>query len=64
MSRSDLKDLGELLDDGQTGLLVIAATDMEAHVARAITRANKIEKKQLQADEEALEAEIDEAAKS
>ena len=64
MSRSDLKDLGELLDEGQTGLLVIAATDMEAHVARAITRANKIEKKQLQADEEALEAEIDEAAQS
>ena len=64
MSRSDLKDLGELLDEGQTGLLVIAATDLEAHVERAITRAAKIEKKPLQANEEALEAEIDEAAKT
>jgi uncharacterized membrane protein len=27
MSRSDLKDLGELLDEGQSGLLVVAAQD-------------------------------------
>ena len=47
-----------------TGLIVIAATDLEAHFEGAITRATKIEKKQLQADEEALEAEIDDAAKT
>jgi uncharacterized membrane protein len=64
MSRSDLKELGELLDDGQSGLIVIAATDVEAHVERAITRAAKLEKKQLRADEKALEAEIDDAAKA
>lgn len=64
MSRSDLKELGELLDDGQSGLIVIAATDAEAHVERAITRAAKLEKKQLRADEKALEAEIDDAAKA
>jgi uncharacterized membrane protein len=64
MSRSDLKELGELLDDGQSGLIVIAATDLADHVQRAITRATKVEKKQLQADQEALEAEVDEAAKS
>jgi uncharacterized membrane protein len=64
MSRSDLKDLGELLDQGQSGLIVIAATDLEDHVERAITRATKVEKKQLQADQKALEAEVDEAAKS
>ena len=64
MSRGDLKDLGELLDEGQAGLLVIAATDLEAHIERAITRAAKIEKKQLQADEDALKAEIDAAAQT
>ncbi len=42
----------------------MAAKNLEAHVDRAITRANKIEKKQLQADEEALEPEIDEAARA
>jgi uncharacterized membrane protein len=64
MSRSDLKELGELLDDGQSGLIVIAATDVEAQVEQAISRAAKVEKKQLRADEKALEAEIDDAAKA
>ena len=63
MSRSDLKELGELLDEGQSGLIVVAASDMEAHVERAITRATKTQKKQLRADEKELEAEIDQAAK-
>jgi uncharacterized membrane protein len=64
MSRGDLKELGELLDDGQSGLIVIAASDVEAHVEDAISRAAKLEKKQLEADQQALEAEIDDAAKS
>lgn len=59
MSRSDLKDLGELLDDGQSGLVLVAATDVEAHVDRAIKRAKKTMKKQLQADTDSLKKEID-----
>ena len=64
LSRSDLKDLGELLDDGQSGLVLIAATDMEARVEKALTRANKRLTKQLKADEKELHKEIEEAAKS
>src|SRR5580700_10862680 len=30
MSRSDLKELGEELDDGQAGLVVVAVSDMES----------------------------------
>jgi uncharacterized membrane protein len=63
MKRDDLKDLGEVLDEGQSGLVVIAATDMEAHVEAAIKHAAKLTKKQLRADEKALEKEIDEIAK-
>jgi uncharacterized membrane protein len=59
MSRSDLKDLGELLDDGQSGLVLVAATDVEAHIDRAIKRAKKSMKKQLQADTDSLKKEID-----
>ncbi len=62
MSRSDLKEIGELLDDGQSGLIVIAASDLEAKVDQAITRAKKQTKKQLRADEKELEKEIDAAA--
>lgn len=61
MSRSDLKELGELLDDGQSGLVVIAATDVEARVEDAIKGAKKTMKKQLRADEKALEKQIDDA---
>jgi uncharacterized membrane protein len=59
MRRSDLKDLGELLDNGTSGLLVVAATDVEARVDAAITRAKKRAKAQLQADTDALKSEID-----
>ena len=64
MGRGDLKELGELLDDGQSGLIAIAASDVEARVEDAISRAAKLEKKDLQADQQALEAEIDDAARS
>jgi uncharacterized membrane protein len=59
MRRSDLKDLGELLDNGTSGLLVVAATDIEAKVDAAITRAKKRAKAQLQADTDVLKSEID-----
>lgn len=62
MNRSDLKELGELLDAGQSGLVVVAATDLEAHVEQLLKRADKITKKQLKADQKALEKEIDDAA--
>jgi uncharacterized membrane protein len=62
MKRSDLKDLGELLDDGTSGLLVVAATDVEARVDAAITRAKKRAKARLQADTDALKQELDRAA--
>jgi len=56
MSRKDLKDLGEQLDDGQAGLVVVAVSDMEAKVEQAMKRAKKIEAKQMKADEKAIEA--------
>jgi hypothetical protein len=55
MSRSDLKDLGESLDSGQAGLVVVAVSDMEAKVKSAMKRAEKIEAKQLKADQKAIE---------
>ena len=55
MSRHDLKELGEQLDSGQAGLVVVAVSDMGAKVERAMKRAEKLEQKQLKADTEALE---------
>lgn len=64
MKRSDLKDLGELLDEGNSGLIVVAATDLEAKVNAAITKAEKRATARLQADADALKKELSAAAKS
>jgi hypothetical protein len=55
MSRHDLKELGEHLDSGQAGLVVVAVSDMGAKIERAMRRAEKLERKQLEADGAAIE---------
>ena len=50
MSRTDLKELGESLDAGQAGLVVVAVSDMGAKIEREMKRAEKIETKEIQAD--------------
>jgi uncharacterized membrane protein len=63
MSRSDLKDLGEQLDEGQAGLIVIAVADIESKVQAAMKHAKKIEAKQLKADQKKIEEDAKEASK-
>ncbi len=55
MSRDDLKQLGEHLDTGQAGLVVVAVSDMGAKVERAMKRASKLEQKQIEADTDEIE---------
>jgi uncharacterized membrane protein len=55
MSRHDLKELGEHLDAGQAGLIVVAVADMGAKVEQAMKRATKLQQKQLDADIAAIE---------
>ena len=64
MKRSDLKDLGEMLDNGTSGLIVVAAADVESKVNSAIARAKKRATAQLQADTNALKQEIERAGRS
>jgi uncharacterized membrane protein len=64
MSRGDLKELGESLDEGEAGLVVVAVSDMEAKVRSAMKRAQKVEEKQLKADQQEIEADAAEAQKS
>jgi hypothetical protein len=62
MSRGDLKDLGEQLDAGQAGLVVVAVSDMGAKIERAMRRAEKVEAKELKADNAAIEADAKDAS--
>ena len=56
MSRKDLKELGEHLDVGQAGLVVVAVSDRGAEIERAMKQARKIEARGLEADTAAIEA--------
>lgn len=58
MSRGDLKDLGDQLDAGQTGLVVVAATDVASRVREALEAASDILEKELQALLDELDAEV------
>jgi uncharacterized membrane protein len=62
MSRDDLRELGESLDAGEAGLVVVGVTDMEARIEEAMRRSEKLQKKQLKADAEAIERDIREAS--
>ena len=55
MSRDDLKELGEALDAGQAGLVIVAVSDMGAKVERAMNRAAKLQQKELKADTAEIE---------
>lgn len=62
LKRADLKDLGELLDGGRSGLVVVAARDVAGRVEHFIRHANKLTGKPLQADETAAAEDIEAAA--
>ena len=64
MSRHDLKELGEQLDEGTAGLVVVAVSDMGAKVERAMERAEKVQQKQLEADVAELDADVSEIERS
>jgi uncharacterized membrane protein len=58
MSRSDLQELGEHLEAGQAGLVVVAVSDMGAKVERAMRSAAKVEARQLKADSARIEQDV------
>lgn len=62
MSRGDLRELGESLDSGQAGLVVVAVADMQSKVEAAMKRAEKVHAKQIKADQAELEAEARDAS--
>jgi uncharacterized membrane protein len=61
--RDDLKELGEELEAGTAAVIVLAESKIEEQLAEATKRANKLIEKQVDADADELEREIDAAAK-
>lgn len=63
MSRSDVKDLGEMIDSGQAALVVVGESKFQQYLDRAFARAQRRMQKQVKADAKEIEREIDAAAK-
>ncbi|MGC1814540.1 MAG: DUF1269 domain-containing protein [Solirubrobacterales bacterium] len=59
MSRSDAKELGEYLDEGQAALVVIGKSRVQEQLDKALTRAEKSDERQIDADAKELEKELD-----
>ena len=63
MSRSDLKELGEALDEGQAAVIVIGESKIDEQIEKATKRASKRLAKELDADPDELKREIEAAEK-
>src|SRR4051812_47172355 len=61
MSRDDLKEIGEDLDAGQSGLLVVGVSDMGSKIEAAMKRAEKVRQKEVKADNAAIEKDASDA---
>jgi uncharacterized membrane protein len=61
MSNSDLKEVGEMLDESEAALIVIGEATIERGVEEATKRAKKEMKKEVRADAREIERAIDKA---
>ena len=63
LSRGDMKELGELLDEGEAALLVIGESRVEEQLDKALTHAQKTFEKEVSADSKAFKKELEAAEK-
>ena len=61
MSRDDAEELGDLLEDGQSALVVIGESRVEEQLDKALTRAEKSIEKEIAANAKRLKRELNEA---
>jgi len=64
MSRGDMKELGDLLDEGEAALVVVGESRVGEQLDKALTHAQKTVEKEVDADSKDLERELKEAEKS
>ena len=62
MSRSDVKELGDVIDDGQAALLVVGETTIEAALKKAGLKAEKQVAKELDVSPKDIDKAVKEAA--
>jgi uncharacterized membrane protein len=63
MSRKDVKELGELLDEGQAALLIVGESVLQTYIQGALTRATRHASLEVEMDKGVLKEALAEAAK-
>ena len=63
MSRSEAKELGDFIDPGQAGLIVVGESKVEEAVKKAVTKAEKQTAKELDVDPKDIDKTLQEAVK-
>ena len=63
MSRSDMKEIGDLLDDGQAALIVVGHSKIGEQLDKDLQRAQKSVEKEIDADSKEFEKELEQAEK-
>ena len=61
MSRSDLKEVGEMLDNSEAALIVVGEATLERAVEDATKRAKRDLKKEIRVDAREMERAVDQA---
>jgi uncharacterized membrane protein len=64
LKRGDIKELGDLLDEGEAGIVLVGIVTPDEGIDRFLKRAAKVMKKQVDADAEELKKAIDDAVGS
>ena len=64
MSRTDIKEFGEMIDAGEAALVIVGETTIEQFVERAELKAQKKVVKELQVDKKDVDEAVQEAARS
>jgi uncharacterized membrane protein len=63
MSRSDAKELGDFIDPGEAGLVVVGESKIQDAIARAVTRAEKQTARELDVDPKNIDRTLQEAVR-
>jgi len=62
MSRSDVKELGDLIDEGEAALVIVGESKIEQYLDRALSRATRRMAKEIDSDAGAFSATLAEAS--
>lgn len=58
MSRSDVKEIGEFLDDGEAALVIVGTSKLEEYLDKTLARAERRLSKELDAEADELDAHL------